>query len=327
MGTLHKLIRTHGRDTARSLITPDDIPFFAIAEQALTDDSNDVSITYSGLAMAAMPHRRLPDDQAWVRSNGAVSLLIEPGRRPTTSRPLTTKDYAPVGVPYGAKARLILIYLQTEALRRNSPVIPLGRSMHDWLARMDISPGGKTYDEIRRQLDRICRCRLTISYSGRIDGHAATGHSNDAIVRHAVELSAPDDQQGRLWEDHLELSETYFRTLQEHPVPLWESAIRAIAAKSMAIDIYVWLAYRLRSLTSTINVSWPALFQQFGTPTADPTNAARKIRDFKPEFRTALKYALAVYEEARVEEADDGRGLILHPSRPPIPERTAPKLL
>ena len=37
----------------------------------------------------------------------------------------------------------------------------------------------------------------------------------------------------------------FFKILKAHPVPVWEPAIRGIAGKSMSIDIYIWLAYRL----------------------------------------------------------------------------------
>jgi hypothetical protein len=43
------------------------------------------------------------------------------------------------------------------------------------------------------------------------------------------------------------------------------------------------------------------------------------LHHFCPRFAEALQMALAVYPDARVEVTD--RGVTLHPSRPPIPER------
>jgi hypothetical protein len=45
-----------------------------------------------------------------------------------------------VGVPFGSRARLILLYLQTQALRSRSREVELGRSMREWLRRMGIAP-------------------------------------------------------------------------------------------------------------------------------------------------------------------------------------------
>jgi RNA-directed DNA polymerase len=58
-------------------------------------------------------------------------------------------------------ARLILLYLQTEAVRSNNPEVELGRSMHAWLARMGIPAGGKNYKLVSEQARRISACRLT----------------------------------------------------------------------------------------------------------------------------------------------------------------------
>ena len=61
------------------------------------------------------------------------------------------------------------------------------------------------------------------------------------------------------------LNEEFYRALREHPVPVSESALRAIGPRSAVIDIYVWLAYRLHALTRDVEVSWPALYAQFGS--------------------------------------------------------------
>jgi len=97
-------------------------------------------------------------------------------------------------------------------------------------------------------------------------------------------------------------------------VPLEEAAIRAINNNSMALDIYAWLAYRLHVLSSIRAVTWKALRPQFG-------GGVERDNNFKAQFLTNLRLALAVYRDAKVEVEDTG--LVLHPSRPPV----APKPL
>ena len=53
------------------------------------------------------------------------------------------------------------------------------------------------------------------------------------------------------------LNEEFYRALREHPVPLSESALRAIGPRSMVIDTYIWLAYRLHALRKEVEVGWP----------------------------------------------------------------------
>jgi hypothetical protein len=77
----------------------------------------------------------------------------------------------------------------------------------------------------------------------------------------------------------------------------------------MAIDIYLWLAYRLHVLEKPIKLTWHNLADQFGSGFAD-------IKNFKKKFREPLALALAAYPDAKV-MAENG-GLVLHPSRPPV---------
>ena len=80
----------------------------------------------------------------------------------------------------------------------------------------------------------------------------------------------------------------------------------------MGLDAYTWLAYRLHALRKPTPVHWARLHQQFG-------GGFKTVRQFKATFLANLKLAMAVYPEAKVEA--DPAGLILHPSKPPIPER------
>jgi hypothetical protein len=77
----------------------------------------------------------------------------------------------------------------------------------------------------------------------------------------------------------------------------------------MALDLYVWLAYRLHVLKLPTPVRWAALHGQFG-------GGFKALRHFRPTFLTNLRLALATYPEARVDENE--QGVILHPSRPPV---------
>jgi hypothetical protein len=100
-------------------------------------------------------------------------------------------------------------------------------------------------------------------------------------------------------------------------VPAREEAIKAIGARSLAIDVYIWLAYRLHSLSKATPVSWPAVHAQFGA-------GFRLVRQIKPTFIEALQLALAVYPESRVDIEKEG--IVLHPSSPAVPKAEARRL-
>ena len=115
--------------------------------------------------------------------------------------------------------------------------------------------------------------------------------------------------QPALWQDRVLLDEDFYRALSEHPVPVSESALRAIGPRSMVIDVYIWLAYRLHALKRDVEVGWPALYSQFGA-------GFGTIRRFRQHFLECLGLAVAAYPEARVEIGE--RGIILRQSRPAI---------
>lgn len=275
------------------------------AAAILAEEESRLGITHAGFAMTSLPHKRI-EDPVWRREGHRTTLLVESGRNRKGSF---------IGVPYGSIARLILLYLQTEAVRTNSPEVELGRSMKSWMSRMSLTTGGRTYQLVAEQSRRISSCRLTF-FTER--GNGAEVRHNGAFVQDAISLTGVvDDSQPTLWQDRVRLDDRFWRSLREHPVPVREEAIKAIGTRSLAIDVYIWLAYRLHSLSQSTPVSWTAIHGQFGA-------GFRLPRQIKPTFIDALALALAVYPEARVDADKDG--IILHPSPPAVPRAEARRL-
>jgi len=306
MGDIHELVIKHGREVARAMVRPEDRPLVDIAAEILADDRQNLGITYSGFCLTSLPHKKLADDAPWEKRGHQVTLLVEPGRLKVNGK---MKLF---GVPYGARARMILIYLQTQAIRTGRREVGLGRSMRDWLTRMGISVGGETFKGFREQSLRISACGLKFFW----DGTEADAFEKGGIVKRGLIFhdNATDERQGSLWEDLVQLDETFFQALQDHPVPLLEEAIRQLKDRSLSLDLYVWLAYRLHSLQKPQPITWASLYGQFGA-------GYDQMKHFKPRFVQAMQYALAAYPGAKVEGADEG--FILHPSRPPIARLTA----
>jgi hypothetical protein len=179
--------------------------------------------------------------------------------------------------------------------------------MNMWLDRMQIPVCGKNFAAVREQTERISRCRLTFE----IRKGNRVGMVNQNIVDTAIFLDPADEgPQGSLFAQHATLSDAFFEGLKKHPVPFEEAAIGALANNSLAMDVYIWLAYRLHSLSKPTPLSWRALKSQFGTGYAE-------MKTFKFKFMPNLRLAMAVYPKAKVEDGGE-RGLILHPSPPPV---------
>ena len=300
MGEVHRLIDTHGRQGALQFEIGRRV--VEVAAGYLADEDVGMGCYYSGWAQATLPHKRLANDEIWQVRTDRVSLTVEPGRR---ALPGGGAEW--IGVPYGSRARLILLYLQTEAVRTQSREIELGKSLRAWLGKMGISSGGKSIADVREQAERIARCRLSFEITAK--GRSAL--VQQLIVDKAL-FTEGEDSGDRQFLERTKLSESFYEQLLAHPVPIEEAAIRHINRHSLALDIYCWLAYRLHSLSRETAISWRALHAQFGA-------GVRHLFHFKQTFVDQLEIALAVYPAAKVAVTD--HGLSLTPSRPPIAQR------
>ena len=302
MGTVHQLILQQGLEEARKAALGDKNERLCVeaAYGVMSDEEGRIGVAHAGFAMTALPHKRMAD-AVWERDGGHVKLLVESG--------LDSRKQQ-IGIPYGSIARMILLYLQTQAVRTRSREVELGASMNAWLTAMGIPVGGKTYQIVREQSRRISRCRLT--FFRRSGG--AEMVTNGAFVRDAILPIDPNaPEQMPLWQERVRLDEGFYQSLIEHPLPLREAAIRQISNRSMAIDLYVWLAYRLHVLSNSVDLGWEALRRQFG-------ESYNELRFFRRDILPPLRLALAVYPEAKL-VIDEKTGLTLYPSPPPVPEK------
>jgi hypothetical protein len=300
VGEVHQLILDIGVDGARQLAA-DKVGRQCVdaAFSVMSDENFDIGITHAGFAITALPHKPFLD-RVWERSggkNGEITLRIESG---------ANRNGDLVGIPSGAIARLILFHLSSEAYVNNSRIVELGSSMRAFLSRMGISPGGKTLKIVREQSRRIALCRLTFFNEGKKN----TMVSNGSFVRNAI-LGNTQDETTPFWQDTVELDEGFFNSLKDHPLPLREAAIRQLSNKSLALDIYVYLAYRLHVLQKPTPVSWAALYAQFG-------GGVKEKKVFVNGFKEPLALALSAYPEAKVQISETG--LLLHPSDSPVPK-------
>jgi hypothetical protein len=268
------------------------------AYQVLSEDAEKMGFTYSGFALTSLPHKP-QENGVWRREGHNLTLLLQAG--------LDSAGQS-LGLPYGSYARFILLFLQSEAIKTKSREVELGRSMRTWLGTMGLAIGGKTYRLVNEQARRISGCNL-VFFADKGDRELMR---RGGFVDGAISMTDVFGDQPTLWQERVLLNEEFYRALREHPVPLSETALRAIGPRSMVIDTYIWLAYRLHALKKDVEVGWPALYGQFGA-------GYKHIRQFRAQFIEALQLALAAYPDANIGLGD--RGVILRPSRPAIAAR------
>jgi len=296
MAHIHQLIVHKGVEEARrQAVTKHERLVVEAAYQVLSEEAEKLGFAYSGFALTCLPHKP-QKETVWRREGHNLTMLLQSGVDRTGSA---------MGVPYGSYARFILLFLQSQAIKTSSREIELGRSMRVWLGNMGLSIGGTTYRMVNEQARRISSCSLTFY----------TDRGNKEIMRRggfvdgSITMTDVIGNQPSLWQEQVLLNEEFFRALRDHPVPLSEAALRAIGPRSLVIDIYIWLAYRLHSLKKDTSISWPSLYAQFGA-------GYGRLRDFRAGFLGSLELACAVYPEARV-SVDEG-SVTIRPSKPAI---------
>jgi Plasmid encoded RepA protein len=279
-----------------------------LAADIATSPPEDLAFTHSVLAQTSLPTTRPPDGmRRWERHQGRATLLVQAGE---AIDPRTQK-FIKLPLPYGPKARLLLMHLNTEAVRRQSPIIPVEDSMTAFFRRVM----GRTLDgrQIRMLKDQLTSLAAASFSLGIIQGDDRALQVDTKVVTAFNLWFQKDDAQRVLWPSSLRLSADYYDSLTRFAVPLDERALAALAHSATALDIYCWLAQRLHRIpvAKPQLVPWSALYDQFG-------NGYREIRKFRRDFLRLLTQVKAAYPEARL--SDDRRGIALTASPPPVPK-------
>jgi hypothetical protein len=278
----------------------------SLIRQALYLDEEDayaageVGFLARALVQATLPHSD-PGSNEFVRRNGHFTLSI-----------LAPTD---VGLPYGRYPRLVLAFLNTEAVRRKSREIELGHHFSHFCATLGIPPttGPRgSLPMLREQMQRLFASTFQCVFHDESQGR----HAGDGFLVAEKRALWWDQRQPKgepAWGSHVILSERFFEEATGAPVPLDLRVMRALRSP-FEIDIYVWLTWRFFRLRRPVTIPWASLALQFGSDYANP-------RHFKKRFLGYLRSVIAYYPTVRLESASSG--LLLKPSPPHVTSRPA----
>ena len=247
--------------------------------------------------LTTLPHSR-PDSHRFERVNGRHSVGMSAPRR--------------VGLPYGSYPRLLLAHLTTEAVRTKSPQIGLGATPNDLARKLGLSvisgPRG-TAPRLQEQLCRLLSMRLewktAIALAPRSTGSACVTAGAAWELNPLRRLFAIRPT----WRSHVLLGQDFFEAITLSAVPVDLRAIRKLQRSPLAIDLYVWLTFRISYLKKPTLIPWKSLEAQFGADYCRP-------RDFRRRALGHLEAVIRVYPAVRIGQTDSG--LRLHPSPPHV---------
>jgi hypothetical protein len=194
------------------------------------------------LVQVTMPHKNPGDVQQWKRTNGNLTVGIQPGQNFSTGQ-----SY---GYPYGPLPRLLLFWITTEAVQKKSRRLELGHSLSGFMADLGLSAytgRGKRGDatRLRDQMERLFNASISFVSTGERPGDEIRTSWLNMQVAPKGDLwwSRKDPDQTALWGSWIELSEDFYAAITAFPVPADLRALRALKGSPLALDLYAWLTY------------------------------------------------------------------------------------
>lgn len=270
---------------------------------------DEIAYLAKDLIQVSFPYRN-PKKDIWSRKNGNLKLTIEAG-----------VDYHQdkrLDVPYGSIPRILVAWLGTEALKNsrdeknpNPRKICLGQSLSEFLEKIGIngSTGGKngSITRFKKQAELLFAARIRLIKEN--ENYSARGYMNISSGEVLFWDTKNPDQQ-TFFENHILLSEEFYKVLTEKSVPLDWRVLKEIKQSPLALDLYAWLTYRASYLSNPQKIKWETLNQQLGSNT-------QNIRKFRQEVRNALLKIKAIWQTLQI-DAQSSDFILIEPSPPLI---------
>jgi hypothetical protein len=269
-------------------------------------------------------------DPTWGKSNGLIGVNVSPG-----TITLPEGQTIRIGLPYGPKARLIVLWAISEARSPNRSDtdrwLEIGR-IESWLRDIGVNPkssgAGPIMASAKDQLIRLAFAHFTLTYraaGGKMPFKNETlfdagAFYEDDLLPYARTLLSPlkdkklereafRKQLGRIaWPDGIRFSERawlLFRADDVVPVPT--SRLAHVSHSALAIDLLLFCCHTVPGIPpgESILFRWRDLVQWFGNKRDAPSK-------FREVFDPAFALVNAAYPEANI-SADDltDEGLVL----------------
>lgn len=278
-------------------------------------EANQLGFIARFLIQATLPHSK-PRLNEWSRKNGNLTMhMMAPSA---------------VGLPYGCYARLLLVWISTQAIRNKSKLdkgiiteqevrrLELGRSQRRFMEALGLrSSGGKNGSivPLRDQMRRLFKTTISIMLTELNEESGCI--CEDEVGARIADISHiwwsvkyPDrDLFSQSW---VELSPNFFQMITDKPVPLDMRVLRLIKRSPMALDIYCWATYRVSYLKRVTIIPWSGLMEQIGSNYAD-------VKDFRRRFNDGLKKVQRAWPG--LDATPTEKGLLIKPSAPQVPRR------
>ena len=128
--------------------------------------------------------------------------------------------------------------------------------------------------------------------------------------RHVLFWDTKHPEQQSLWKNYVDLNSDFFEEIVANGFPLDLDAVAALRKSPLALDIYCWLSYRMKSIGRPTNIPWESIHAQVGADYGT-------VKDFRKKALHALRLVRVVWPELTF--ATVKGCLTLIPSPTPVP--------
>lgn len=254
---------------------------------------DDLRYIHSVLAVCGLPYVR-QEKREWERKQGQMKLLVTAGKLMDPNG-----NWVEQPLPYGSRARLLLLHTCSEAMRQGSPVIQIENSLSGFMKALGLKvTGGKngSLNSFKQQINALAACTMSI---GHFDGKGKSGTiSAKPFSKIEQVFFQKDPAQPTLWPDTLTLSPEFYDTLTKHALPVNMHAVRAFSGSARKLDILFWLGFRIRGEGAT-PISWSALQEQFG-------DGYSRLDNFRRDFVREINEIKEVFGKLPVTFSEKG---------------------
>ena len=286
---------------------------FTVADQvdrlvSASEADADLGFMARTMALCSLPRSNPGNRHQYKRVNGPYKLIMIAG--------------GDNKLPFGNLPRLLLAWVSTEAVRTQSPVLSLGKSLSDFMRALGVyDSSGRTQTRLRNQMKRLFGCTVTLIYE---DEHRKASTSSFVADRTDFWWNERKPDQPSLWDSKIRLGEDFFNEIIQHPVPLNMNTLTSLKRSPLGLDLYLWLVYRTFPLRAPQRLTWRQVYRQFGLH-PDKASDKRTVLDFRRKVLRELKKIKMAWPGLNYATAPGV--LILLPSTPTIaPVAASPRL-
>jgi len=180
----------------------------------------------------------------------------------------------------------------------------MGTNLYRFMQKNNIPIGGKNRQEITRQVRNIAAGDISVGIWGETETHKFSSRNQFKIAKKVSFWIKKNPNEPQFWEPYLTLSDDFMTVLGNHCFLLDIEPLVLLQSNPRAMDMYMWISYRIASVKHPVKISYSDLHSIFGAQT-------KRLNDFKTDFKKAVRQALPYISNAEIDMSTDTKHIIL----------------